>query len=828
MSETSPICRSKNRRHQVRQSRYNGLDYLEVSPDQRTLTVYFLGRAPAWLDENEPKENKQYVRISGGRRIRDIQVQWAKVVRAGYQDQDDCLEVRVDKPGDFSVYTLCLENLPDQAQIDPRYACLDFSFKVDCPSDLDCLIGDVCLPPIYDEPEIDYLSKDYASFRRLIFDRLALVMSEWQEQHVPDIGVALVELLAYAGDYLSYYQDAVATEAYLETARQRISVRRHARLVDYHMHEGCNARAFVCVEVDDDLILDVEDTMFVTDLRQVEPLSGRILSAVDLDKIPSDQYEVFEPLVDTDEGPIKLYKAHNHVTFYTWGDRECCLPVGTTTAWLVAGPAIEEGVVEQPDVQQTTDTKYPPDNDSEGSYQWDLQLQEGDFLIFEEVKDPRTGNPADANPAHRHVVRLKKVEKIVDELNRQPLLEITWAEEDALPFPLCISAISAAPDCQFLDDISIACGNVILVDHGHRIDDEDLGCVPVSTTEADCECGDRLSDVRYLPGIFRPRLTARGLTFRQPLTPDAAAASLKSQDPRWALPWIRLVSFPDPECWPDSEAVSRPEGGQIGDNRVQVSTPAPKNNSGSPPITSWTAQRDLLGSQAGDPHFVIEMDDRRSALLRFGDGELGRQPDAYDRFQATYRRGNGPVGNVGAETITHLVYRQHQQGGISRIRNPLAASGGVDPEPVQEVKLFAPYAFQHELKRAITADDYAQIVMRDFPNTVQRTAASLRWMGSWYEVLVAVDVRGQSEADPQLLREIKEHLYRYRRVGHDLVVVSAQSYPYCWRWKFVSCPHICAAMSKPPCCNCLATGNCVTADSVSSIPTGCPLEKVCI
>ena len=44
-------------------------------------------------------------------------------------------------------------------------------------------------------------------------------MPDWQERHVPDIGVALVELLAYVGDYLSYYQDAVATEAYLETAR---------------------------------------------------------------------------------------------------------------------------------------------------------------------------------------------------------------------------------------------------------------------------------------------------------------------------------------------------------------------------------------------------------------------------------------------------------------------------------------------------------------------------------------------------------------------------------------------------------------------------------
>ena len=38
---------------------------------------------------------------------------------------------------------------------------------------------------------------------------------------MPDVGVMLVDLLAYVGDQLSYYQDAVATEAYLGTARQR-------------------------------------------------------------------------------------------------------------------------------------------------------------------------------------------------------------------------------------------------------------------------------------------------------------------------------------------------------------------------------------------------------------------------------------------------------------------------------------------------------------------------------------------------------------------------------------------------------------------------------
>src|SRR5262249_56713148 len=69
------------------------------------------------------------------------------------------------------------------------------------------------------------------------------------ERPAADLGVALVELIAYAADNLSYRQDAIASEAYLATARKRVSVRRHARLVDYLLHEGCNARAFVHFDV---------------------------------------------------------------------------------------------------------------------------------------------------------------------------------------------------------------------------------------------------------------------------------------------------------------------------------------------------------------------------------------------------------------------------------------------------------------------------------------------------------------------------------------------------------------------------------------------------
>ena len=98
-------------------------------------------------------------------------------------------------------------------------------------------------------PIIDYLAKDYESFRQLMLDRLASTVPSWTERHAADFGMTMVETLAFAADRLSYRQDAVATEAYIGTARQRRSLRRHGRLIDYTLHEGCNARAWVQIIV---------------------------------------------------------------------------------------------------------------------------------------------------------------------------------------------------------------------------------------------------------------------------------------------------------------------------------------------------------------------------------------------------------------------------------------------------------------------------------------------------------------------------------------------------------------------------------------------------
>lgn len=774
-------CRDdQERRGLVRGATLNGLDYLEVSEDQLHLTVFFLGRAPDWI-------TAQHLRIDGGQRVRGLRVQRVKINRSEDPELDDCMTVTVDLPGDFSNYTLCVVALDENgkptgkapADFDPRYTCLCFSFKVDCPSDLDCKAGPVCPTPARAEPPIDYLAKDYASFRRLILDRLALVMPGWQERHIPDLGITLVELLAYAGDYLSYYQDAVATEAYLDTARQRISVRRHARLVDYFLHEGCNARAWVTLAVSQaSLRLSRGDFYFVA---ATEEMVGQMLKEEDLPVAHPAPYLVFEPLWPTGANEIDVYADHNEIHFYTWSETQCCLPKGSTSATLIDPGSTSDTPPPGPGQCGDDTPSQKPPSDSPGYPRPDdyrLHLKPCDVLVFEEVNGPHTGNPADADPARRHAVRLTAVRQSWDPLTRKLVVEIAWASEDALPFPLCISSIGSAPDCSLISDVSVARGNVLLVDHGRSVIDE-LGQVPTRAVVS--ECGDEClpTEVRNVPGVFRPTLPRPDLTHSEPVPPCVlpplgcgeltritAASSLLRQDPRTALPWIVLRSIPSSANGEHAFAAS-----DLDDPTVLQQQTRPLSIE-----QEWRVRQDLLDSGPDDRHFVVEIDDARKAHVRFGNGDCGRSPDAGESFRAEYRVGNGTVGNVGAETITRIVFRTGFPSGVYLWpRNPLPAIGGQAPELVPEAKLRAPHVFRSRLERAITADDYAAIVMRDFASRVQRAAAAMCWNGTGPRVLVAVDALGQAEPEPALLCEIEHHLWRYRRMGHDVHVAAAQA-----------------------------------------------------
>ncbi|RAO78109.1 putative baseplate assembly protein [Dyella jiangningensis] len=794
-----PACSDDLRREKVRlEGKLNGIDFVEVGDDGVTLCVHLFGGVPSDIAVAN-------VRISGGDRITGLRVLSVSEENEPDMHDDVCLRVVLDREGDHSAYCLCLVDASsgdDPANwraypgFDPRYACAPLRFRLGCAKDLDCAAATACVKPAPSLPDINYLAKDYASFRQLFFDRMAITVPGWQERHVPDIGVALVEVMAYVADHLSYYQDAVATEAYLATARRRISVRRHARLVDYRMHEGCNARAFVTLA-----LAAGEQTLALDQLLLLVPPPGQLpvapgpIDAKALDAARAQGALVFEPMTLDGADTITVVAAQSAIRIYTWGNQRCCLPRGSTQAVLLDAPLPAPPT-------ETPPPGTPPGSDGGGTPlpqvrseevnapRRALKLKPGDFLIFEEVLGVSTGNPADADPSHRHAVRLTGVQERVDPLDGSLLLQVNWDACDALPFDLCLSVRLSSPDCRWIDDVSLARGNVLLVDHGDHppgqcqcdalcvppeaIDDADypgLSSAMASVPDACMRCQSLKEECWLVPGnaqyeccvcdgavqdVIRPAgdsghaLNGSPLTWAEPL-PTASGVPvclLLSRDPRQAQPQLRVC------------------GGRLDEVLI----------SGIPDAGyQWAARHDLLESGPNDRHFVVEVDDDGVAHLRFGDGTLGRQPQAGDFFRALPRIGNGSVGNVGCDSIVWLAVKAGAAPEGIVPRNPMAASGGTDPESLAEVKRYAPGAFRANALRAITADDYAMFAARE--PALQGASCQLAWTGGWYEADVVVDPRGAESLAPALAAKVKRDLWPYRRIGHDLAVLAARYVP---------------------------------------------------
>ena len=71
-------------------------------------------------------------------------------------------------------------------------------------------------------PVIHYQARDYQSLLQAMRQLIPQKMPEWLDYtNEADLGNVLLELFAQMGDILSYYQDRVANEGFLGTARSR-------------------------------------------------------------------------------------------------------------------------------------------------------------------------------------------------------------------------------------------------------------------------------------------------------------------------------------------------------------------------------------------------------------------------------------------------------------------------------------------------------------------------------------------------------------------------------------------------------------------------------
>ncbi len=292
----------------LKSSVLNGIDFVELIPaDPKSLRVHFINT----VSVDEPKIAAT---IDGGDRIPSVPV---KPINAADWSKDaegrPLLTLHVEALGDHSNYTLSITS----SKLDRSFRQITFSFFALCPSDFDCAKpATECGPDDGALPPIDYLAKDYLSFKHALSDFSALRYPEWQERSEADFGMTFLEALSGLADDLSYYQDRIAAEATLETAAQRRSIVRLARMVDYEPRPATSATALLSCQV------------------KSGPLPAGLLISATLPDGTVIPFEVGLGLSDTSTYIVDARWNLIGPPMYWWDDKERCLLPGATEMFV--------------------------------------------------------------------------------------------------------------------------------------------------------------------------------------------------------------------------------------------------------------------------------------------------------------------------------------------------------------------------------------------------------------------------------------------------------------------------------------------------------------
>jgi hypothetical protein len=715
---------SRDRRAAVLQSlAFNGIDFVEIAdPTQTTLVVHFLNAV------NLQGTLIGAPQITGGETIPNVPVLPIAAADWGFDDGHAVLTLRVAAPGDFSTYTLAIPS----PVLDPFFAQVPFSFKANCPSDLDCQRpAPPCPPAAGETPPIDYLGKDFLSFRQALLDFSARRYPQWQERSEADFGVMFLEALSAVADELSYTQDRVAAEAALATATQRRSALRHARLVDYAPLPP--QQALVPVAATAMLRFDVAPG--VTGIPH-----GLAVSAPAPDGSPIT-FETGTGLRDVRLDPVSgallatppnspaspLWNA-GVIEPYWFDNSERCLPAGATQMH-VKGHG--------------------------------FAFQSGQRLLIETLAE------SSADPPIRQIVQLLEAGdvggpwagELCDELFLQPVdvAGPPWTTCPVSPpaamAPTAVTRIAWRPadaltDARDLTRTQVA-GNIVPATQGRTVQENFVVGAPP-------------------PGGPTPGTIER--TGPRPLL----APGVSGQPPPIQL--YTLASAP--VAWLPQPALD-PSGLPLPEILLLQ-----QSDTGGPTLWSWFRQ--LLDAGQFDLAFMLEparwvplgrnsdgtiqsdYDGDGGDTLRFGDGVFGRNPDRGTCFTVAYRFGAGAAGNVAADAITRLDPAVIATGLYLSVGNPLAAAGGTDLQSLQAVQRLAPQAFREQQFRAVIADDY-RAAAETLP-WVLRAGAVFRWTGTWLSVFTTPDPQGSEQIAIDQRLALIDLLNRRRMAGYESYV----------------------------------------------------------
>ncbi len=705
--------------------RLTGIDFVQVvdPADQTELLVFFIiepdqvetGAGPTHMVETAAivapfTQPVRAVAEGGGETAAELVPNLAEYRFAAIGGANRiALYLRFDRPGDFSNYRLTI----DHPAIDPFFNGVLFSFKQGCPSGFDCAGRWACPPDSLRDVEIDYLARDFPSFNRALDDFAARYYPEWGERIAADSGVMVRELFSALGDELSYIQDRFALEAYLETATQRRSRMRLARLVDYIPDPGCNATCLLSLQ----MVFQAQNSG-----AQVLDFAQRLPFRAVPEGKPPIPFELGTGL--RDKTKFLAHFSWNAMRLYMPDAGEPCLPAGATELFLAPTP----GNLRLPLASQIPADGWlgrkmilwsRPDDPAIPVRAWPITITEVDMT----AKDPlvlQGGNPT-------NLTRLK------------------WDSSQALPNAIRISE-------------TVLLGNVAPAVAGLTTPEPEVFRVGPASAVV-------LPGTEEMTQAVEREGPATGDCERPPAILYGLAASEtgginhvgKHDLMTSRTPEVRLFQT-SPEAIEWTYAPSLLEADE--NDRIFTLDPG-----------MWRAI--VRYQQQGLTFVHSDYASDQGFTLRFGGGDFGRTPELGSVFEVVSRTSHGTRSNLGAETITTIdppdgTPRKAALNIVDKVTNPLPATGGVDAETAEKVRQNAPEFYRAFPLNAVRDEHFREIVERE--DWVQKAGSRTRWTGSWLRHFVTADPVDAFAYTPEQRRRLRNIVESVRMAGRDAVV----------------------------------------------------------
>lgn len=661
------------------------------------------------------------------------QVQVTKIIA---KPTPQSLRLQIEPIGDYSTYTL---SVTYKNNIDPIFANIDFKFRPGC-FNMNCAPDWESSPAPQIEPVIDYQAKDFDSFKHVLINAMSARVPDWAPTSEADLDQVLIDLISADADELSDFQDRVMNEAYLNSARKRVSLARHARLMDYHIHPGNQASTWLAIKVNLDVELKpwYEPQGFgvwtgntTAAIQAVADPEAVIFGFVGKTNEPGRAKKI--PDEDVVNDSKKCFALLNEIKPYTWEDLTTALEVGATQADL----ALPAGL-------NATD-------ENDANQLRDLFRDEGvSHILLEQKLNPETATTNGRDVGARQIMQLlddnNAAESVFDPKAAQWFVRIYWHEQDKLNRRYCF--ITKSTELGDKDEVSLFYGNLIYVAQGR----------PHKTT-------------------FTEPVTVLATTVtNQLLHEDSAYFEStyiidKKDGPVWGS-LCRLSNSPlaylATSSTGDTLTQSRfPENPQWGEQWIQSTLRIKVDNK------TWYEHSDLIESESNDTHFIVETDEYDISQIRFGNNRNGQALKKDANIVCLYQVGQGNRGNVGADKLIGFDSSTYPE--ITATWNPLDVTNGRSAEPPDQIIRRVPEAYRSRQLRAVTLEDY--VARAEELDMVDHAAAGYVWTGSWRAVQVVIDPKDATDVSDQLRVKISRYLDTVRLIGDDIEIRPARYVP---------------------------------------------------